>query len=137
MHELPVTRGILESVLRSAAASNAARVTAVHLVVGDRSGVSPECVEFYWQAIARGTLAEGASLNVRVLPFELMCLDCARAFHPTEIALGYECPTCGGVNVRVSHGQECCVEAIDIDEVEQPDGGDPASAQIGDARSPA
>lgn len=114
MHELPVTQGILERVLEHAAKANASRVTAIHLVIGERSGISPECIEFYWDAISRGTLAHGATIHVRRLPFEMTCLDCARAFHPTQVTLGYQCPACNGMNVRTTHGEECGVEAIDI-----------------------
>ena len=127
MHELPIAQGILESVLRHAAASSAARVTNVHVVVGDVSGVSIECVEFYWDSISRGTLAHGAAFHVRRVPFEMICLDCSHTFNPTAAALGYDCPSCGGARVRMSHGQECYLEAIDVD--------GPADAETG--RDPA
>lgn len=121
MHELPIAQGILESVLRHAAASNAARVTAIYLVIGELSGVSSECVEFYWDALSQGTLAHGAAIRVRRVPFEMTCLDCAHAFNPTGVAFGYDCPACAGARVRMSHGQECYLEAIDVDraDVEQ------------------
>ena len=121
LHELPIAQGILESVLRAAAPSNAARVTDVHVVVGDISGVSIECVEFYWDSISRGTLAHGAAFHVRRVPFEMTCLDCSHIFNPTGAALGYDCPSCAGARVRMSHGQECYLEAIDV---ESPDDAD-------------
>ncbi len=116
MHELPIAQGILESVLRHAADSNAARVTTIYLVIGDLSGVASECVEFYWDALSQGTPAHGAAIHVRRVPFEMTCLDCAHAFNPTGVAFGYDCPVCGASRVKMSHGQECYLEAIDVDQ---------------------
>ncbi len=118
MHELPIAQGILESVLRHAAECNAACVTAIYLVIGDLSGVSSECVEFYWDALSRGTPAHGAAIHVRRAPFEMTCLDCTHAFNPTGVAFGYDCPACAGARVRMSHGQECYLEAIDVDQAD-------------------
>ncbi|MCC6969538.1 MAG: hydrogenase maturation nickel metallochaperone HypA [Phycisphaerales bacterium] len=128
MHELPIAQGILERVLKAAADANAARVTRIHIIIGDLSGVSAECVEFYWDSLSRGTPAHGATFHVRRVPFEMTCLDCANAFNPAGEALAYDCPACGSARVRTTHGQECCLEAIDI---ETPDdatpGRDPAT----------
>ncbi|MCC6230785.1 MAG: hydrogenase maturation nickel metallochaperone HypA [Phycisphaerales bacterium] len=127
LHELPIAQGILESVLRAAAGSGATRVSHIHVVVGDVSGVSVECVEFYWDSISRGTLAHGAAFHVRRVPFEMTCLVCSHTFSPTAAALGYDCPSCGGARVRMSHGQECYLEAIDVDANDDAEtGSDPA-----------
>jgi hydrogenase nickel incorporation protein HypA/HybF len=120
LHELPIAQGVLESVLRHAAASNASRVTAIYLVIGDLSGVSSECLEFYWDSLSHGTPAQGAAIHVRRVPLEMVCLDCAHAFVPVDVANGYDCPACGMARVRMSHGQECCLEAIDVDQADVP-----------------
>ncbi len=128
MHELSLAQGILEQALRAAADANAARVSGIHLLIGELSGVSAECVEFYWDSLSRGTPAHGATIHTRRVPFEMTCLDCAWSFNPAGEALGYDCPACGSARVRTTHGQECCLEAIDI---ETPDdattGRDPAT----------
>jgi Zn finger protein HypA/HybF involved in hydrogenase expression len=58
----------------------------------------------------------------------MTCLDCANAFNPRAKPSHTIAPACGSARVRTTHGQECCLEAIDI---ETPDdatpGRDPAT----------
>ena len=115
MHELPMTQSALEIVLTHAADANASRVTAVHFVVGELSGVEPDCVEFHWEILSRGTIAEGARLEFRRPPFTFVCLDCGAEFAPSEPA--FDCVRCGGGRVRVSGGDQLRVEAIDVEEI--------------------
>jgi hydrogenase nickel incorporation protein HypA/HybF len=116
VHELSITQGVLETVLRHAKQAGAARVTGVHIVFGELSGISPDSVRFFWNAISGGTIAENAALHFRSIPMELACLDCKHAFHP--VAARYDCPSCGGTRVRTTRGDESYVEAIDVDEPE-------------------
>jgi Zn finger protein HypA/HybF involved in hydrogenase expression len=62
MHELGVTRRILEVALERAAEVNATRITMLHIEVGELSGISPDSVEFYWPEVSRATPADGARL---------------------------------------------------------------------------
>ncbi|NIS83090.1 MAG: hydrogenase maturation nickel metallochaperone HypA [Anaerolineales bacterium] len=113
MHELPVTESILEIALRHAEAAQASRVKSVFLVVGQLSSIVDDSVQFYWELIGQGTIAEGAQLHFRRVATEFECLDCLQGYTPSEDELG--CPLCGGANVRVVAGDEFFVEAIDIE----------------------
>lgn len=62
MHELGITRRLLDVVLARAAEAGASRVSAVHLEIGEDSDVAPESLEFYWADVCRATPAEGARL---------------------------------------------------------------------------
>jgi Zn finger protein HypA/HybF involved in hydrogenase expression len=62
MHELGITRRLLDVVLARAAEAGATRITAVHLEIGEESDVAPESLDFYWADVARATPAEGARL---------------------------------------------------------------------------
>lgn len=132
LHELPIAQGVLERVLHHAALSSAPRVTGIYMVIGDLSGVSAECIGFYWDAISRGTMAENAALHFRRVPMEITCLECSCRFAPTDAALEYDCPTCGSARTQLSHGQECYLEAIDI---AQPDDAEAARDASPKARS--
>jgi Zn finger protein HypA/HybF involved in hydrogenase expression len=63
MHELWITKRVLEVALERAAEAGAARITALHLEIGDESDVSPVSVEFYWPQVSVETPAEGARLE--------------------------------------------------------------------------
>jgi Zn finger protein HypA/HybF involved in hydrogenase expression len=62
MHELGVTRQLLQVVLARAAQAGASRVNAVHIEIGEESDVAPESLEFYWSDLCLATPAESARL---------------------------------------------------------------------------
>jgi len=113
MHELTATQDILEQAVAQAHAAEAARITDLHLVMGEHSAVTEEAVRFYWQALCPNTPADGARLHFRSVPAAWMCVDCGhqQAAYPNE-----QCPTCGGGRLRQTAGQEFYLEAIDIEQ---------------------
>jgi hydrogenase nickel incorporation protein HypA/HybF len=118
MHELPVTESILEIALRHGTQAGATRITAIHLAIGQLSSIIDESVQFYWDMISEGTLAEGAVLHFRRLPAVFLCSDCEKRYEPeTE---DFSCPQCGGTHVRLIAGSEFQVEAIEVETDDDP-----------------
>jgi hydrogenase nickel incorporation protein HypA/HybF len=113
MHELSVTEALLQLALKHAEAAEAARVTDVHVVIGQLSTVVDESVQFYWDLISAGTRAEGARLHFRRVPAALRCEDCGHAYAPGAEVLA--CPACGGAQVKVDAGEELYLEALEVD----------------------
>lgn len=113
MHELAITQHMVDLAVRHADGAGASRITDVHVVVGTLSGASPECIRFYWDIIAEHTLAQGARLHFREIPFELECRGCGAMFRPDGQT--YNCPTCRGCGVCVARGDELYLEAIDVE----------------------
>jgi len=113
MHELSVTESILEIALRHAEAAQAARITDLHLVIGQLSSLVDDSVQFYWDLISKDTPAEGARLHFRRIPTELLCLDCGRQYHPGPEDL--TCPDCHSARLKVTAGEEFFLEAIDVE----------------------
>jgi Zn finger protein HypA/HybF involved in hydrogenase expression len=62
MHELGITRRLLDVVLARAAEAGATKVSAVHIEIGEESDVAPASLDFYWADVTRATPAEGARL---------------------------------------------------------------------------
>jgi hydrogenase nickel incorporation protein HypA/HybF len=127
MHELAVTQSVLEIVLRHARRAGGARVSAIHLVVGQLSSIVDDSVAFYWESVARGTPAEGARLCFRRIPARLRCEACGGEFPWPEESL--DCPACASHSVRLTAGDEFSVEAIEVDE----DGAQPSGSAGGGA----
>ena len=113
MHELPVTESILEITLRHASQAQAKRVTALHLVIGQLASIVDDSVQYYWDIISAGTLAEGARLVFRRIPAELLCLDCQERYNLNSKDLA--CPACHSRHVEIAAGKEFTLEAIDIE----------------------
>ena len=63
MHEAGVTERILEIVVEHAKEAHAQRVTDVYLEVGEESGIDTDSVELHWPLLAKGSVAEGATLH--------------------------------------------------------------------------
>jgi hydrogenase nickel incorporation protein HypA/HybF len=113
MHELPVTESILEIALRHAAEAGASQVTDLYLVVGDLSSIMDDSVQFYWDMISEGTIAEGAKLHFRRIATELECLDCGKRYKPGKGELA--CPSCASLRIRVLSGEEFFLESISVE----------------------
>ena len=113
MHELAVTQSILEIAVQHAQQAGAQRITRINLVIGQLASVVDDSVQFYWDMISEGTLAQGAQLQFERVPTEFRCLDCGQTFKPTQTA--FECPHCLGPHVRINKGEELRVESIEIE----------------------
>src|SRR5512139_1521455 len=100
MHELAVTQGILDISLRHAEQANATRVTDINLVIGQFSSIVDDSVQFYWDIVAEGTIAQGAVLHFNRLPGEMTCGACGHTFRPDGET--FECPSCFSAQVRIT-----------------------------------
>jgi hydrogenase nickel incorporation protein HypA/HybF len=115
MHELSITQSVLSIALEAARDAGATRITAIDLVIGDLSSIVDDSVQFYFDFLSQGTLAEGAALRFRRQPGEVTCRDCGHVFAAT-VPLVASCPGCGGQHLSVSGGREFRVESIEVDD---------------------
>lgn len=113
MHELAVTQALLDLALQHAQQAAARQITDIHIVMGELSTNVDDSVQFYWDMIARGTLAEGARLHFCRVPAELQCVNCSHTYHPADGEL--VCPHCASTNVRIIAGEEFYLDSIDIE----------------------
>jgi len=113
MHELSVTESILEISLRHAAPAKAKRITDLYLVIGQLSSIIDDSVQFYWDILAKDTVAEGARLHFKRIPAELLCKTCDHHYSPDSENL--LCPHCKGTDVSVIAGKEFFLESIEVE----------------------
>lgn len=111
MHEMAITQSILDIALRYA--NGAGRVTQLNLVIGDLSSVVDDSVQFYWDIISKGTIAEGAILHFERIGTRFRCNDCGQEFEPDGRT--FECPQCGGHQVTIVAGKEFRLESIEVE----------------------
>jgi hydrogenase nickel incorporation protein HypA/HybF len=119
MHELGVTQSILNVVLKYAQEAEASHVQRIHLVIGDLAGVVGESVQFYFDFISRGTLAEGAELVMQRDPARFRCPACGHEYEPEDTSspsLLWACPTCGELRPEVIGGRMLQLESIEVDD---------------------
>jgi hydrogenase nickel incorporation protein HypA/HybF len=116
MHELSITESILKIALRHAGQSQAVKITDLYLVIGQLSSIVDDSVQFYWEIITKGTLAEGSRLHFTRIPTQLSCLDCGLRYAPQDEDLA--CPNCDSIRVKIVAGEEFQLESIEIETVE-------------------
>lgn len=113
MHELGITRSIVEIAERTAASQGAKRVLSVTVEIGALSGVLPDAVEFCFEACTRGTLLEGSALVIAAIPGRGRCRDCGGE---TDIdAFTFACPACGALGLERLQGDELRLTEVEID----------------------
>ena len=113
MHELSVTESLLEIALRHGKSANASRITDLFLVIGQMSSIVDDSVQFYWDIVARDTLAEGAQLHFQRIPTHIRCQDCNSSFEPAGDDLA--CPDCSSTHIDITTGDEFFLEAINVE----------------------
>lgn len=114
MHELPITQSLLKIALDNAEKANASQVTALNIVMGELSSMVDDSIQFYWEIIAKDTIAEKATLHFRRIPAELQCMTCFNKYHPKDGEL--ICPQCQGVGAKIISGEEFFLESIDVED---------------------
>jgi hydrogenase nickel incorporation protein HypA/HybF len=114
MHELPVTRSILDIVLRHAEAQGVQRVVTIQLMVGALSDLEPEWLQTYFDHLSRDTPAEGAKLLVARSPLTFLCEPCDAEYHATRAELeSASCPRCGSREASLVSGTGYRVESME------------------------
>jgi len=113
MHELAVTQSILKIALQHAEKANANRVTDLNIVMGELSKMVDDSIQFYWDIIAKDTIAEKATLHFRRVPTEFQCLSCSEKYNPDDEE--FICPKCGSARVKIVAGEEFLLESIDVE----------------------
>jgi len=112
MHEVSLAEGILRIVESAARANGAARVSTVTLEIGALAHVEPRALAFCFDAVIRGTVAEGATLVFDTVPGLAWCMPCGERV-PLQ-HLGDACPHCGSYQLQVVGGEEMRVKEIAI-----------------------
>jgi len=112
LHELAVTENILKIAVEHGQRAGAGRITAIHLVIGGLSGFVDDAIQFNFDLLTPGTLAEGAQLHFQRIPARLRCRQCDTVFEPDGI--DWRCPECDALAGEVIAGKEFFVESIEI-----------------------
>lgn len=119
MHELSITQSILALCEEQARGH---RVEVVVVEIGSLSGVIPESIEFCFDACSRGTLLNGARIEIEIVPGLGRCPVCE-----VEVPLQSifdSCPSCGAYGLQVLAGEELRVKELELEmprgELEEP-----------------
>lgn len=112
MHEMALTESIVQAIEAGAAEHGYARVSVVRIEVGPLAGVESEALRFCFDAVSRGTLAEGARFDILETEATAYCLQCEDI---VTIQQRFDaCPTCGSHQLQVQSGDELRIKDLEV-----------------------
>jgi hydrogenase nickel incorporation protein HypA/HybF len=110
---MALAESVLEIVERTARSHGAKRVRTVRLEIGVMAQVEIEAMEFAFEVVQRGSVAEGAALVVTEVPGTAWCMQCSDSI--PIAARGDGCPCCGSAQLQVTGGDRMRVADIEIE----------------------
>jgi len=113
MHELSLCEGVLQVLEENARKQGYQRVKTVWLEIGALSGVEVEAMRFGFDVVTKGTLAEGARLEVLELPGEAWCMQCSITVAAKQRFDA--CPECGSYQLQVTAGEEMKIRELEVE----------------------
>ena len=108
MHELGITQNIVAIVCEQAKGAKVQRVT---LEIGKLSAIMPDAVRFCFDICCKGTVVEGASLEIIEITGLARCRQCGAEI-PLEQPFGI-C-SCGSVELDLLTGEELKIKEMEI-----------------------
>ena len=113
MHEMSLAHGVLQILEEAAAREGFGRVKTVWLEIGALAAVEPDSLSFCFDVVTRGSVADGARLEMLRTPGTAWCMPCGRSVPLSESAGA--CPLCGSYQVQVTGGTEMRVRELEVD----------------------
>jgi hydrogenase nickel incorporation protein HypA/HybF len=112
MHEMSLAEGVLQLVEDAARKQAFTKVTTVWLEIGQLAGVEVEAMRFCFDAVTRGSVAEGARLEIIAAPGAGWCTQCSSSVALSEVFDA--CPRCGAYQVQVTGGTQMRVKELEV-----------------------
>jgi hydrogenase nickel incorporation protein HypA/HybF len=113
MHEMALAESVLQIIEDYAMKQRFTRVKSVCIEIGALSGVELEALRFCFDAVTRGSLAQGAQLQIIDVPGSGWCMQCG-----TTVAMEERysaCPRCQSYGLQPSGGTQMRVKELEVD----------------------
>lgn len=115
MHEMALTRTVVDMVVQEAEAVGATEVRAVHITIGYVRDIVEDLFEGCFAHMARGTVAENAELVITRVPLTVRCKECNHVYHiDVHNESTWECASCGQRKYTLNSGMEFFINDIEI-----------------------
>ncbi len=110
MHELAIVEALLETSIPKAESSGAKRILEVNFHIGEMSGIVPSCIHEYFALASKGTIAEGAKIDLKTVPAKISCRSCGYEGAPDK--KNYCCPECQSYDFKLTSGREYYIDHL-------------------------
>lgn len=112
MHELWLCRQILDIVKQKTQDHVEQHIKHIYLEVGQLAGIDPSALEFSFEVVARGSVAENAILVIIDVPAKARCEHCGQVIDIQ--AYGETCPTCSSSALTITQGESLRVKSLEV-----------------------
>lgn len=135
MHEWALAKDVISTSLKVAEGKNVKEIVKIKIKVGELQQIDEDVFESALKELAKGTLAEGARIEIEPERAIFECRACGRewTFSDSREKLGSEkseaihlfpalaqificCPKCGSQDFEIKKGREVWVDSIQIKE---------------------
>ena len=123
MHDIQRSHEIVTVALEAAQERGARRIERIHLIIGEMSLLDPDQVRFWVSELLRGTIGEGAQVEIEMRRARLRCSACGYEgevevvddpiYHFTTMVPA--CPACAARDVEIVSGDECIIEGLIVE----------------------
>ncbi len=113
MHEMSLVESVLQIIEESAQTQKFSQVKTVILEIGELAAVEPDAMQFCFDAVMSGTVADGAQLEVIDVQGAAWCEHCN-----TSVRINDQldaCPQCGHVKLNITAGTEMRVKELIVE----------------------
>ncbi len=114
MHEVSIAQGMLDIALGYCEKNAHTVIKSITVKIGKAAGVVPDSLQFAFETLKTGTIAEHALLIIDEIPVTGTCNDCGKHFTVDE-AYVIQCPLCGGLSLKVETGRELNIAEMEVE----------------------
>jgi hydrogenase nickel incorporation protein HypA/HybF len=116
MHELAITKNIVDMVLNECRKRKVKNVEKVVIELGDLTSFKKEPIKFYFDILKKkNPLIKSSYLNFIEKKGKIKCKDCSRISLITDQTI-ILCPVCGSGNIRITQGKDIKIKEIFVGE---------------------
>ncbi len=113
MHEISLCQSVLKIIEQQAMRQHYSRVKTVYLEVGRLAAVESEALHFGFDVVMKGSIADGARLEIIDVPGLAICVQCNNR---VEVKQRFDaCPKCGAVALRIVNGEELRIKELEVE----------------------
>ncbi|MBP3655590.1 MAG: hydrogenase maturation nickel metallochaperone HypA [Clostridia bacterium] len=113
MHEMAIVQSMLDIALRAGEDAGAKRIRTVRVKMGEYSDVVPVIMREYFAVAAKGTICEGAEIEIARIPVTMRCRACGWEGRVDRRRI--VCGGCGGIALTLLTGREFFVESLEAE----------------------
>jgi len=111
MHGIGISEDILKIIKKRAREEKLDRIRKVKVKIGEMYMVSKEEILQTFEMVSKGSVADGAQIEVDIIPLTVKCGECENVLKGKEFSLS--CPGCGGTDLGILSGEDLIVEALE------------------------